>query len=165
MNTDDRFMSLLNDQDTTLFDESAASLLNSPQEISDLPYEDITTDDEKQKLITEHNTRVINSPEYQAKIVFEQYIANAISQGVYYSGSQKRSIYKQILRKAKKGRYKSMFDEDAQRRRAEKMKEKFDKLNNPQVIHTVDEIPQEAQDRLLEMVDEEPWHELKPENS
>ena len=159
----ERFMSLLDEQDTSSFDETAVSLLNSPQEVSEIPYEEVTPEDEKQKLITEHNTRIIKSPEYQAKIVFEQYIGNAIAQGIYYSGSQKKTIYRQILRKAKKGRYMSMFDEDAQRRKAEKMKAKFEKLKNPQVVHSVDEIPQETQDRLLEMVNEEPWHDLKPE--
>lgn len=163
MNTNERFMSLLDEQDISHFDYTALSSLNSPQEISETPYEEVTPEDEKQKLITEHNTRIIKSPEYQAKIIFEQHIANAMAQGIYYTGSQKKTIYRQFLRKAKKGRYMSMFDEDAQRRRAEKMKAKFEKLNNPQVVHSVDEIPQEAQDRLLEMVNEEPWHELKPE--
>ena len=57
-----------------------------------------------------------------------------------------------------------MFDEEKQKRRAERMRKKFDKLNNPQVLHDVNELSEETQQRLKEMVNEEPWNELKPKN-
>ena len=148
-----------------LIDNNTTSLLNNPQEPdTSSPNNEIEAEVARQKLIDEHNKRVIKSPEYQAKVIFDQYIANAQSQGIYYTGPQKKAMYKQMIRKAKKGRYNYLFDEGAQQRKAEKMRKKFDKLNKPQVIHTVDEIPEEAQERLKEMVNEEAWHDIKPKN-
>ena len=57
-----------------------------------------------------------------------------------------------------------MFDPEKIEKRQERMRAKFDSMNAPVVKHTVDEIPDDVQERLKEMVNEEPWNELKPEN-
>ncbi len=146
-----------------LIDNNTTSLLNNPQETdTSSPNNEIEAEVARQKLIEEHNQRVLKSPEYQARIIFEQHIANAISQGIYYTGPQRKSIYKQMLRKAQKGRYNYLFDEGAQQRKAEKMRKKFDKLNKPQVVHSADELSEETKARLQEMVNEEPWNDIKP---
>ena len=68
------------------------------------------------------------------------------------------------MRLAKNGKYDYMFDPEKIAKRQERMRAKFDSMNAPVVKHTVDEIPDDVQERLKEMVNEEPWNELKPEN-
>lgn len=119
------------------------------------------TDDE---LVEAHNERVAMSPEYKANVVLLQYISQAQQSGRFISGHEKRMLYRKFLRLAKKGKYDYMFDPEKIAKRQERMKAKFDSLNAPIVKHTVDEIPDNVQERLKEMVNEEPWNELKPEN-
>ena len=46
------------------------------------------------------------------------------------SGKDKRRLLREGLKNAKRGRYDYMFDEEKIRKREERQKEKFDKLNN-----------------------------------
>ena len=119
------------------------------------------TDDE---IIESHNERVKMSPEYKANIVLLQYISQSQQSGKFISGHEKRTLYRKFLRLAKKGKYDYMFDKEKIAKRQERMKAKFESLNAPIVKHSVEEIPDDVQDRLKEMVNEEPWNELKPEN-
>lgn len=119
------------------------------------------TDDE---LIEAHNERVAMSAEYKANIVLLQYISQVQQAGRFISGHDKRMLYRKFLRLAKKGKYDYMFDPDKIAKRQERMKAKFESLNSPIVKHTVEEIPDNVKERLKEMVNEEPWNELKPEN-
>ena len=119
------------------------------------------TDDE---LVEAHNERVAMSAEYKANVVLLQYISQAQQSGRFISGHEKRMLYRKFLRLAKKGKYDYMFDPEKIAKRQERMKAKFESLNAPMVKHTVDEIPDNVQERLKEMVNEEPWNELKPEN-
>ena len=119
------------------------------------------TDDE---LVEAHNERVAKSAEYKANVVLLQYISQAQQSGRFISGHEKRKLYRKFLRLAKKGKYDYMFDPEKIAKRQERMKAKFESLNAPIVKHTVDEIPDNVQERLKEMVNEEPWNELKPEN-
>lgn len=119
------------------------------------------TDDE---LVEAHNERVAMSAEYKANVVLLQYISQAQQSGRFISGHEKRMLYRKFLRLAKKGKYDYMFDPEKIAKRQERMKAKFDSLNAPIVKHAVDEIPDNVQERLKEMVNEEPWNELKPEN-
>lgn len=104
---------------------------------------------ERQRIINEHNARIMKSPEYRAQVVFENYIRTC---GRVLSGQEKRNLKRQFLRNAKKGMYDYLFDEEKAKKRAERQKEKFDKMNKPK-IHTVDEIPENVQKDLLDMVD------------
>lgn len=119
------------------------------------------TDDD---LIETHNKRVAMSAEYKANIVLLQYVSQAQQSGRFISGHDKRMLYRKFLRLAKKGKYDYMFDPEKIAKRQERMKAKFESLNAPIVKHTVEEIPDDVQERLKEMVNEEPWNELKPEN-
>ena len=123
------------------------------------------TDDE---LIETHNERVAMSAEYKANIILMQYVSQARDEGRFISGHDKRMLYKKFLRRAKKGKYDYMFDPEKIAKRQERMKAKskakFELLNSPIIKHTVEEIPDNVQERLKEMVNETPWNELKPEN-
>ena len=119
------------------------------------------TDDE---IIEAHNERVEMSPEYKASIVLLQYISQSQQSGKFISGHEKRTLYRKFLRLAKKGKYDYMFDKEKIAKRQERMRAKFESLNAPIVKHSVEEIPDDVQERLKEMVNEEPWNELKPEN-
>ena len=119
------------------------------------------TDDE---IIEAHNERVEMSPEYKANIVLLQYISQLQQSGKFISGHEKRTLYRKFLRLAKKGKYDYMFDKEKIAKRQERMRAKFESLNAPIVKHSVEEIPDDVQERLKEMVNEEPWNELKPEN-
>ena len=119
------------------------------------------TDDE---IIESHNERVKMSPEYKANIVLLQYISQSQQSGKFISGHEKRTLYRKFLRLAKKGKYDYMFDKEKIAKRQERMRAKFESLNAPIVKHSVEEIPDDVQERLKEMVNEEPWNELKPEN-
>ena len=118
------------------------------------------TDDE---IIEAHNERVEMSPEYKANIVLLQYISQSQQTGKFISGHEKRTLYRKFLRLAKKGKYDYMFDKEKIAKRQERMRAKFESLNAPIVKHSVEEIPDDVQERLKEMVNEEPWNELKPE--
>lgn len=119
------------------------------------------TDDE---IIEAHNERVEMSPEYKANIVLLQYMSQSQQSGKFISGHEKRVLYRKFLRLAKKGKYDYMFDKEKIAKRQERMRAKFESLNAPIVKHSVEEIPDDVQERLKEMVNEEPWNELKPEN-
>ena len=119
------------------------------------------TDDE---IIEAHNERVEMSPEYKANIVLLQYISQSQQTGKFFSGHEKRTLYRKFLRLAKKGKYDYMFDKEKIAKRQERMRAKFESLNAPIIKHSVEEIPDDVQERLKEMVNEEPWNELKPEN-
>ena len=119
------------------------------------------TDDE---IIEAHNERVKMSPEYKANIVLLQYLSQSEQTGKFISGHEKRTLYRKFLRLAKKGKYDYMFDKEKIAKRQERMRAKFESLNAPIVKHSVEEIPDDVQERLKEMVNEEPWNELKPEN-
>ena len=119
------------------------------------------TDDE---IVEAHNERVAMSAEYKANIVLLQYVSQMQQAGRFISGHDKRMLYRKYLRLAKNGKYDYMFDPEKIAKRQERMRAKFDSMNAPVVKHTVDEIPDDVQERLKEMVNEEPWNELKPEN-
>lgn len=93
------------------------------------------------------------TPEIKAEIVFENFIRNS---NRVFSGKERRALHRECLRNAKRGRYDYMFDPEKLRKREERDKARFDKLNAP-AKHTVDEIPEDVQKTLLDMVDKEPW--------
>jgi len=99
-----------------------------------------------------------NTPEFKASVVFQNYVKAA---GRPMSGKEKRALKRECLRNAKKGKYDKLFDEEAIKKAEERRKAKFDKLNKP-VVHSVDELTDEAKKRLIEMADEEPWHDSAP---
>ena len=153
-------METVEDAEGLLVNPSEETLLNTDYNNSAdgmLPL----TDDE---IIEAHNERVAMSAEYKANIVLLQYVSQAQQSGRFISGHDKRMLYRKFLRLAKKGKYDYMFDPEKIAKRQERMRAKFDSLNAPAVKHTVDEIPDDVQERLKEMVNEEPWNELKPEN-
>lgn len=67
--------------------------------------------------------------EIQAQIVFENYVRNS---NRLLSGKEKRRLYRECLKNAKKGRYTYMFDKEKIAKREERMRKNFEKLNNPQ---------------------------------
>ena len=148
--------------------ESLKSLLENPSNEESLLNTEYNTDTTlpltDDELIEAHNERVAMSAEYKANVVLLQYISQAQQSGRFVSGHEKRMLYRKFLRLAKKGKYDYMFDPEKIAKRQERMKAKFESLNAPIVKHTVDEIPDNVQERLKEMVNEEPWNELKPEN-
>lgn len=148
--------------------ESIKSLLENPSNEESLLNTEYNTDTTlpltDDELVEAHNERVAMSAEYKANVVLLQYISQAQQSGRFISGHEKRMLYRKFLRLAKKGKYDYMFDPEKIAKRQERMKAKFDSLNAPIVKHTVDEIPDNVQERLKEMVNEEPWNELKPEN-
>ena len=148
--------------------ESLKSLLENPSNEESLLNTEYNTDTTlpltDDELVEAHNERVAMSAEYKANVVLLQYISQAQQSGRFISGHEKRMLYRKFLRLAKKGKYDYMFDQEKIAKRQERMKAKFDSLNAPIDKHTVDEIPDNVQERLKEMVNEEPWNELKPEN-
>lgn len=148
--------------------EDIESLLNNPSSEETLLNTDYNTDATlpltDDEIIEAHNERVAMSAEYKANVVLLQYISQAQQSGRFISGHDKRMLYRKFLRLAKKGKYDYMFDPEKIAKRQERMKAKFESLNSPIVKHTVEEIPDDVQERLKEMVNEEPWNELKPEN-
>ena len=148
--------------------ENLKSLLENPSNEESLLNTEYNTDTTlpltDDELVEAHNERVAMSAEYKANVVLLQYISQAQQSGRFISGHEKRMLYRKFLRLAKKGKYDYMFDPEKIAKRQERMKAKFESLNAPIVKHTVDEIPDNVQERLKEMVNEEPWNELKPEN-
>lgn len=122
---------------------------DSTETATEVDLEALAKEQEKQRIIREHNERVMKSPEYRAQVVFENYVQTC---GRVLSGQEKRNLKRQFLRNAKKGMYDYLFDEEKAKKREERMRAKFEKMNKP-VIHTVDEIPEDVQKNLLDMVD------------
>lgn len=67
--------------------------------------------------------------EVQAQIVFDNYMNSA---NRFMSGKEKRRLYRECLRNAKKGRYTYMFDPAKMQKRQERARQNFDKMNKPQ---------------------------------
>lgn len=112
--------------------------------------EEMRKKQEERRIIEAHNRRVMQSPEFKAQVVFNQYL----KQNPYMSGKDKRRLLRECIKNAKRGRYDYMFDEEKIRKREERQKEKFEKLNKPKV-HTVDELSKETKDTLVQMADAE----------
>ena len=152
--------------------ENLKSLLENPSNEESLLNTEYNTDTTlpltDDELVEAHNERVAMSAEYKANIILMQYVSQARDEGRFISGHDKRMLYKKFLRRAKKGKYDYMFDPEKIAKRQERMKAKskakFELLNSPIIKHTVEEIPDNVQERLKEMVNETPWNELKPEN-
>lgn len=128
-----------------MFDEKN----NQTEEL--LEEEVVPTDQEKEKIMAQHDIRMLKSPDYQAFVMFQNYIRTCRRA---LSGKEKRNIYRDFLRKAKKGRYNHLFDPEIAKRREERSKAKFDAINAP-VPHSVVEIPENVQKEMLDM--EEKW--------
>lgn len=67
--------------------------------------------------------------EVQAQIVFDNYVRNT---NRIMFGKEKRRLYRECLRNAKKGRYRYMFDPEKIQKRQERARLNFEKLNNSQ---------------------------------
>lgn len=65
---------------------------------------------EQIELLNSHNDRIIRSPEYQAMVIYENYMRTAANP--YMDGPAKKRLRKEILRNAKKGKYKKIFTEE-----------------------------------------------------
>ena len=134
---------------TSMFGTGTESV--SSDEAQETDYnEEIRKKQEEQRIIDEHNKRVRESPEFKAQVVFNQYV----QQNPYMSGNDKRRLLRECLKNAKKGKYDYLFDEEKIRKREERQKEKFDKLNKPKV-HTVEELSDETRVTLEQMADAE----------
>ena len=132
---------------TSMFGTGTESV--SSDEAQETDYnEEIRKKQEEQRIIDEHNKRVRESPEFKAQVVFNQYV----QQNPYMSGKDKRRLLRECLKNAKKGKYDYLFDEEKIRKREERQKEKFDKLNKPKV-HTVEELSDETRVTLEQMAD------------
>lgn len=154
--TESLVQSLVDDYKLTAAEEvSSESLLEDSVPVD----EQVITQDEEE-LIREHNERIKKSAEYKALVVLNQYESNLRAAGRFMSGSERRKLHREFLRKAKKGAFDYMFDEEKIAKRQERDKAKFDKLNAPQ--RSVEELSDDTKAKLLEMVNEEPWHDTKP---
>ena len=132
---------------TSMFGTGTESV--SSDEAQETDYlEEVKKKQEEQRLIDEHNRRVRESPEFKAQVVFNQYV----QQNPYMSGKDKRRLLRECIKNAKKGRYDYLFDEEKIRKREERQKEKFDKLNKPK-IHSVEELSDETRATLEQMAD------------
>lgn len=110
--------SLLNAADL----EKANNELASHLSVYDVP--DITP-------ASEHEEYPNGIPPYeiQAQIVFNNYMNNA---NRLMSGKEKRRLFRECLRNAKKGKYEYMFDKEKIAKKEERMRKNFEKLNKPQ---------------------------------
>lgn len=141
-------------------------LTNEDQSSTDIPSDDqavslveglataVDSDEaklEQQRIIDEHNRRVMQSPEFQAQVMYDNYLRT--TPGIF-DGKTKRRLRKQFLHEAKKGKFKRFFDEEMIAKRQQREQEKFDRLNAP-VVHSVDDIPEETQETLKKMADME----------
>ena len=101
--------------------------------------------------------QLVNTPEFKATVMFNNYVKSSPK---ILSGREKRTLFRECLRNAKKGRYDHIFDPDKLRAHAQKTFEMHNKPK-PLVKPTVDDIPEDVQKSLLEMVDKEPWSDTE----
>ena len=106
---------------------------------------------EQQRIINEHNQRIMKSPEFKAQVMYENYLRTC---GRILDGPAKRRIRKQFLRDAKNGKFDYLFDPEKIAKRQAREQAKFDKLNKP-VIHKVEDIDEDTQATLKEMANME----------
>ena len=106
---------------------------------------------EQQRIIDEHNQRIMKSPEFKAQVMYENYLRTC---GRILDGPAKRRIRKQFLRDAKNGKFDYLFDPEKISKRHAREQSKFDKLNKP-VIHKLEDIDEDAQATLKEMANME----------
>lgn len=112
-------------------EESAESV--SPSPLMDTAMQDISTasaspfETVEYKDPEEERRKLMQIPEVQAQIVYENYIKNT---NRILSGKEKRTLRRECERNAKKGKYKYLFDEEMQKKREARAKAKFDALNS-----------------------------------
>lgn len=104
---------------------------------------------ERQRAIDEHNRRILQSPEFKAQVMYENYI-----KGKILDGKTKRRLRKQFLRDAQKGRFDYLFDPEKIAKKQAREQAKFDELNKP-VVHKVEELDEDTQATLKEMANME----------
>ena len=134
-------------------DNSETSLIDDDNRVAADLIENIGTAESEedlksnQKIIDEHNERIMKSPEFKAHVMYENYIKTC---NRILDGPAKRRIRKQFLRDAKKGKFDYLFDPEKIAKREAREREKFERLNKP-VIHTVDDIDDSTKMTLQEM--------------
>lgn len=143
----------LQKEETSLLDMNYNPDMGDDQVLSESVNSAIAVDseEERQRIIDEHNRRVMQSPEFQAEYMYNNYLRTC---GQILDGQTRRRLKKQFLHNAKKGKFKRFFDPEMIARRQQREQEKFDKLNAP-VIHTVDDIPEDTQEVLKKMAEME----------
>lgn len=119
------FESLLNDYENSLGTSSETqevSLLSSDDTMS---FVELNND-----VMSEHEIELrrkyFSDPKNQAQILLDNYIKN---QTILVNHSQRRKIYADFLRNAKKGKYKRIFSEYINGMSKEESQKKFSKLN------------------------------------
>ena len=119
------FESLLSEHENSLGISSEAqedSLLSSEDTMS---FAELNND-----VMSEHEIELrrkfFSDPKNQAQILLDNYIKN---QTVLVNHSQRRRIYAEFLRNAKKGKYKRIFDEYINGVSKEESQKNFSKLN------------------------------------
>lgn len=113
-----------NDQEFPVSD-GLDSLLNSGVDDA----EDILNGDDEQQTPEQgniDNKEFLRNPEVQAEIIYTNYIN---SSGRIYSGKEKRRIRREILKKAKQGKYMKMFEDEINGIPSKQEKKAFEKLN------------------------------------
>lgn len=154
-----------NIQNESIQNEARSLLENNfddPKDISMPSAEETQSDSEQFARLYEEDQRrkgeqLVNTPEFKATVMFNNYVKSSPR---ILSGREKRTLFRECLRNAKKGRYDYIFDADRLRRHAQKTFELHNKakaLSNP----TVDDIPEDVQKTLLDMVDKEPWSDTE----
>ena len=119
------FESLLNDYENSLGTSSETqevSLLSSDDTMS---FVELNND-----VMSEHEIELrrkyFSDPKNQAQILLDNYIKN---QTILVNHSQRRKIYAEFLRNAKKGKYKRIFSEYINGMSKEESQKNFSKLN------------------------------------
>lgn len=150
--------SLLNinavDMASKLSSDTVKNLMENNKEITDADYEEVTSKTDEE-MIDAHNTEIMKNPEYQGLYMYQNYIHEQESNGNFLSGKQKRSIRRDFLRKAKKGKFNHIFDQALIDKKIERSKKSFDELNAPTVQKSVDDLSEDTKAALLDMEKQE----------
>lgn len=156
----DSIESMINsgNESTAIEAEDETSLLDTDNRVAADLVEDVATAvdseealAERQRIIDEHNRRVMQSPEFKAQVMFDNYVNTC---GRILDGQTKRRLKRQFLNDAKRGKFDMYFDPEKIAKRQAREQAKFDKLNAP-VIHKVEEIDEETQETLKKMAEME----------
>jgi len=75
----------------------------------------------------EYEKQMLKNPYVRAQIMYNNYINNS---NRVFSGKEKRTLKRKFVRDAMKGRFDHLFDEEKIKKREERERKKFEKLNN-----------------------------------
>lgn len=111
----------------SLLNNTVEDLEQVPSLLGGFNPESEVTDEQKRDAEIAERRKFFMNPENQAELLMQNYLMS--NPGIILTGKQRRALRREFLKNAKKGRYRRLFEKQANNLPSEETKETFQNLN------------------------------------